>query len=70
MNYFYWVNFLNKLYKSTYINGILKSSIWSKNEKKKKKKKKPKLKKKKKEKKKEKSLGKQIMWLPWLDNHT
>ena len=60
MNYFYWVNFLNKLYKSTYINGILKSSIWSKKEKKKKKKKK----------RKEKSLGKQIMWLPWLDNHT
>ena len=52
MNYFYWVNFLNKSYKSTYINGILKSSIWSKKEKKKKKKKKPKVKKEKKEKKK------------------
>ena len=50
MNYFYWVNFLNKSYKSTYINGILKSSIWSKKEKKKKKK--PKVKKKKKKKKK------------------
>ena len=49
MNYFYWVNFLNKSYKSTYINGILKSSIWSKKEKKKKKK--PKVKKKKKKKK-------------------
>ena len=54
MNYFYWVNFLNKLYKSTYINGILKSSIWSKKEKKKKKKKKPKVKKEKKKKRKEK----------------